>query len=292
MTETNKTFMRSKLAQPAERASTKVYAIMETVTPAKAREYLGFNDRNRSLNKTSVRVLAGAIMRGEWIMNGETIKFDQQGKLIDGQHRLAAVISAEMPVEILVVRNAGFEAQDTVDTGTRRNLGSQLKIRGEDKYLTLAASVSWLYKFQNYRSRFIDMVGGQTYPTVKQGLMILENNPGLRDCLQIASKINYKHKAPAGVMTALSYKFASLDQQDADVFFEYLLSGAELEEDDPIFVLRETLSRYADQKPRPNQAMYAAIIVKAWNAYREGRRVQRLSWSPGGSRREAFPAIK
>lgn len=275
----------------SENGMAKVYAVMETIDPDKAREYLSLNDNNRPVSKTYARALAGAILRGEWALNGETVKFDSGGKLIDGQHRLHAIVTSDQAVQALVVRNAGSDAQDTVDTGTRRSLSHALKIRNESNAPILAAAVGWLYRLHENQVRGTSMQQ-TTYPTIKQGISILENNPGLREGVAVGSRINARLRIPGGLMAALFYEFSLRGQHDAEIFAERLLSGAELEANDPIYILRESALRYADERPKPTQPMYAAIIVKGWNAYREGRTVSRLWWSPGGARRERFPAIR
>lgn len=102
----------------------------EIITPEMAREYLKFNTENyRSLSKDRVISYAGDMKNGEWQMNGEAIKFDETGKLIDGQHRLHAIIRAGVPVEMLVVRGVQ-ESVNIYDIGFRRSLGQIAKARG------------------------------------------------------------------------------------------------------------------------------------------------------------------
>jgi hypothetical protein len=70
---------------------------IETITPKQAQVILAHNDRNRSLASSRVTVYSGAMLAGEWRMNGETIKFNGDGTLLDGQHRLAAVVRSGQP---------------------------------------------------------------------------------------------------------------------------------------------------------------------------------------------------
>lgn len=269
----------------------RLYAVVEDITPEIAREYLALNEENRALKKSFVNKLTGAILRGEWIFNGESIKFDASGKLIDGQHRLAAVVAAEETVPMLVVRNAPAGSQDTVDTGTRRTLSDALRIRSEKNNSVLAAAIAWMHRIQN--SKTASVMAGQSYPTIQQGLALLAENPGLRESKSTAYALYHNLRVPQGLGQALHYVLSSLDAQDADVFFDYLITGVGLEEGDPILTLRRSLTRIMQQAARSRgvgQAYMAAIIIRAWNAYRDGRPLARLQWSPGGSRKEAFPA--
>jgi hypothetical protein len=68
------------------------------VDPATAESWLAKNPNNRNLRVPVVQSYARDMVSGNWMLNGETIKFDQSGKLIDGQHRLSAVVTADVTV--------------------------------------------------------------------------------------------------------------------------------------------------------------------------------------------------
>ena len=66
----------------------------ETITPELAAEFLKKNKSNRPLSSKHVIALAGSIERGEWMFTGESIKFSESDTLLDGQHRLSAIVMA------------------------------------------------------------------------------------------------------------------------------------------------------------------------------------------------------
>lgn len=71
------------------------------VTPELALSLLGKNRKNqRPLAARRVREMARAMKTGGWISNGDVIRIDKNGSLIDGQHRLSAVVLANIPVEL------------------------------------------------------------------------------------------------------------------------------------------------------------------------------------------------
>lgn len=72
------------------------------VTPEMAAEWLKSNTKNRSLSQAIVNYYAAEMKAGRWELNGETIKFYENGTLKDGQHRLSAVVKAGVPVEMEV----------------------------------------------------------------------------------------------------------------------------------------------------------------------------------------------
>src|SRR5260370_4580823 len=77
---------------------------VETVTPAKAESYWETNELDRSVRKNLVERYAAIMMEGGWHLNGETVKFDWNDVLIDGQHRLLAIVESDTAVDMVVVR--------------------------------------------------------------------------------------------------------------------------------------------------------------------------------------------
>ena len=94
----------------------------ELITPELASKYLLANTKNfRKINWAVVRVYADDIKNGRWQHNHETIKFYEDGVLADGQHRLHAIVLAETPVRMDVIR--GVKNDVTIlDNGTNRTL--------------------------------------------------------------------------------------------------------------------------------------------------------------------------
>lgn len=112
---------------------------METITPEIAKTMLGENVNNRCISRDNVNLFAREIRNGEWRFNGEAIKFGKDGRLLDGQHRLLAVIAADKPLTTLVIRGLEDETQQTMDSGKTRTLGDVLTLRGEKNSTQLAS---------------------------------------------------------------------------------------------------------------------------------------------------------
>ena len=93
---------------------------VERITPSMAAEYLKNNTDNRKLRPWWATSLAGAIGRGEWILTHQGVAFDSTGKLIDGQHKLHAIIQAGSAVEVAVYRGISPEAFKVLDVGLKR----------------------------------------------------------------------------------------------------------------------------------------------------------------------------
>ena len=73
-----------------------------TITPEYAKELLDYNKKNRSLSKATVDRYAEDMRKDNWQQNGEAIKIDWDGNLIDGQHRLAACVKSGVSFDKLL----------------------------------------------------------------------------------------------------------------------------------------------------------------------------------------------
>ena len=104
---------------------------LETITPEIARQYMTRNRSNRSLRKAHVDRLATDIKNGDWQVTHQGIAFNEDGWLVDGQHRLQAIIDTNTPVRVWVAR--GVQADSAmglmVDAGAKRNISDILKIQ-------------------------------------------------------------------------------------------------------------------------------------------------------------------
>lgn len=119
-------------------------AKVETITPEIAKEYLKKNTANyrkiTTLSRYKIEQYAEAMKAGKWQLNGEAITFGKDGVLKNGQHRLAAIILAGVPVKILVV----YDVEDNVDIYDRGKNRTDMDIaraRGIDvDNVTIAAA--------------------------------------------------------------------------------------------------------------------------------------------------------
>lgn len=72
------------------------------VTPEMASAWLELNTKNRPIRRDIVNTYARAMLAGKWVLTHQGIAFDTFGNLIDGQHRLRAIVTAGVPVEMNV----------------------------------------------------------------------------------------------------------------------------------------------------------------------------------------------
>ena len=114
-----------------------------TITPSMAQDMLDRNMKNnRKLNHNTIRRYARIMKAGGWNLTHQGIAFDEKGELIDGQHRLHAIIMANEPIQMMVTYNVQHEdgAAFTIDMGTKRTTQNVIQISGieDDVYSRMA----------------------------------------------------------------------------------------------------------------------------------------------------------
>jgi hypothetical protein len=77
---------------------------LEAISPHVAKQYLERNHKNRSLTKERVNALSRDIQSDAFMVTHQCIAFNANGDLIDGQHRLSAVVATGKSVQMYVAR--------------------------------------------------------------------------------------------------------------------------------------------------------------------------------------------
>jgi hypothetical protein len=252
---------------------------MMEITPADAERMLKLNDGNRPFNKHHVAVLAREMKMGRWKVNGDTICLSGT-RLIDGQHRLMAIVESGCTIETLVVDGVAADVFDTKDVGRRRSASDTLAIRGETNTANLAAALAVIDRYMTSR---LTVTVRYTNTEVEE---LLCKYPEVR--ASIIKGAYTKKLVPNSILTACHYLFAQKDCLLADQFVECLIDGNNLTEGSPVYLLRERLMANALSKAKLPSTFLMALIIKAWNAMRSGTKVRQLKFAQD----EAFPVVQ
>lgn len=252
---------------------------MVTVTPDLAAEWLGKNHGNRNQRSMRIDLYARDIIEGRWLVTGETIKFDWSGRLIDGQHRLEAVVAAKKPITILVVRNLDPSVQSVLDTNARRSAADALGFRGVDSHRSIIATHA---KIATSRAN-----GKLAYaldteePALSNGEVLdwYAANPDVEYSAAAASRAAKRTNTTPG---ALSYIFLTLSRVDSNAAVQFLTDIENLRTDgegDPRFALIRALELQVSGRQRRTNAAQISLWFRAWNAWRSNRKLRSMPLS-------------
>lgn len=118
---------------------TKVRVVQTVMMPKMAEGFLQKNTCNRTLRDSWVYELGRIMESGQWKFNGDPIRIDKYGRLIDGQHRCFACWLTGIPVEVLIVYELDMEVQSTIDRGPRRTTADDMSIQRFDSSIKRAS---------------------------------------------------------------------------------------------------------------------------------------------------------
>lgn len=259
------------------------------LTPEYAAELLHNNTINRPLKRHQVDFLAREIMNGNWKFNGDAIRISHDGRLLDGQHRLAAVVKAKKAIDTIMIVGLDPAIFHTIDCGVRRNAGDMLAIRGEKNSRNNAAALFLVGAILEKNGNLYAMHGwGKS--SNSEILKLYDLYPDINQSFIKWGSIS-KGIVPLSVSTAMHYLFSRKHRDKADEFFSLLESGEGLESGNPILLLRKRLIENACAKSKISKRYMAALFVKAWNCWITNNKMYSLRFREVGDCPESFPTI-
>lgn len=278
----------SKPAQAPRATTVAAHAIVtsvQTVTPELAAKWLeSYNSANRPLRESRVNRYARDMIRGDWIPNAETVKFSTNGVLLDGQHRLWAVVMANVTVPMLIARNVPEEAMATIDTGAPRNFSDVLRIRGHARYVTQIPAVLRLLTWYERTKGSSDMFIPMTHAEMDDAFAA---HPDVEEACRAVMCTGRLKRMVAPSLTAFVYYHAAKDDPaKAGAWLQLLDSGAGMSNDNPVYLLREILLAERSGRDRMTQRDLLALMVRSWWHFRRGSRLKLLRRLSAG---DAFP---
>lgn len=259
----------------------------EVITPEKAMQYLKTSQGNRPISPVYVKSYADTMKNGGWLQNGMCIIFDNEGHLIDGNHRLHAVIQAGIPVTFDICRGASKDAFVTYDCGRHRTLGQILAMQGV-KHYNMVGSIVSAYTMLKARGRLCGNTAsgkhvGQGHDTnAERYNQYSEDAMGFCAVSLVIVRLQSRCRIiPASWSGGIYYYLVHhLGYKEAVVlrFFEelYTLDTSEIE---CVNNLRKRIIENTMKGSKLSPEYLWAYIAKTWNFYITGK-APRLSYDP------------
>ncbi len=247
-----------------------VTARLMEITPELAESWLKKNPRvQRNMSQAEVDMLVRGIATGEWLFNGATIVFGSDGRLYDGQHRLAACVKSGKSITSLVVYGVDKAAFASMDVGRARRPADALRTEGFAYVNQINAACQTLYRYEhNLPLRSQGRRSIRLSPA--EILLIVKAHKGLEDCGRRANPLG-KVVHNTGVTTAAMWLFERKSKEASAEFFAKLASGENLEKGSPILMLRNKI-----MPERLDYATLAHMMFQAWNTFRAGETFRRF----------------
>ena len=248
---------------------------IQLITPAIAESYLELNSGNRKVNEGHVINLAGAMSRGEWVVNGDSIRFTASSRLVDGQHRLAAIVKSGVTLNMVVVTGLSDDAFMTIDCGKSRGISDTFSIKGYKNAAVLSGMVKLMHHYTERGAPYSS--NGRNTPTSAQCLAVIDTYPGLAESANYTARRNLRGLLGAQTLGFCHFVFGLKSSDDRDEFFDELENGCYSYKHSPIHALRNTLTENLINKKKMPVYMKTAYVFTAFNKFRHRAETKRLS---------------
>jgi hypothetical protein len=240
------------------------------MSPEWATQILKDNSHNRKLRANKVAEIAHDIKAGRWMLNPQPIAISSDGWLLDGQHRLSAIIQAKQNVPLMLALNCPPDCFKTIDIGTARTNADFFQIEGIKNYTKIAPAVRYVISYQQ--------VPDLVWNYASKPLSKTEIHE-----LYLANKTNYDFAVDAAVRSYSRCQqvnptvLAALivlapNKEKAEQYSELLGNGVGLEITSPIYQWRQILINGGLKRTngRYNAQLEMSSYIKSYNYWRKG----------------------
>ena len=233
------------------------------ITPEWAAVALNKNVNFRQMTPLRYEKYRDEILNERFKLNGETIKFDDRGNLIDGQNRLKAVLEAGLPIQSVVVYGVSQDAVATIDVGQQRSLPQLLKSLNYEHPSILAGASGYVHRYE--KTKFFktgDIISR------KESIDFLRDHPTLVDAVRFTNR-TWRLFNRWALHAAVYYTLAAKAGNSlADEFYLMLIEGLNMNSmENPVYILREKLAYEKSIERKTPENVYAGLIIKTWNLW-------------------------
>lgn len=215
---------------------------------------------------------------------GDPIRFDADGRLLDGQHRLLAIVASGIPLKgVQVIRNMETDVFKVIDSGLQRTNADSLGfgVAGATNKAAIAR-VLWVLEGgadpRDSRDLAIpDRVDIGDYYRLYES----EMDAALRVGSNIRGQFRSANASAWGAFVVLAWR---IDQDVTNDFIDHVRTGADMGAGDPRLALRNWM---ANDRQLRNAGEHLALYIKTWNAWLAGESRQVASIRPD----EPFPSM-
>ena len=248
---------------------------VEYITPEQATYMLKHNPNNRKLQKSRVEKMALFMERGAWQNNGSSIVMNGE-VLLDGQHRLSAVVMSGMTIPFVVVRDVEKTAFSSIDTGRSRTLADALHVKGNRNANAVAAALNF---YRNMRQAAVPRPNPKSVEPMTHGELIalLDECPHIQQSVQYVLDFEIRPTVSVSLLAALHALFSEKDRRLADRYIRAIGTGIGVQEGSvEAAVMFRLGGKFTRKSEKTNTNAQAIAIIKGWNHLRTGTIPQRI----------------
>lgn len=255
-----------------------------TVTPAMAREWLGSQMRNRRIKAGNVKRWAQDMREGRFNATVQPLIFDVNGRLIDGQNRLTALIEADVSLPLWVAVGVPSDDRARVDLGTPRSAADVLSIEGIE--ITHRNHVVAMARMAMGYETVPHLVWGATSVTASVPELVAEvtkHLPLYQGAVTYSTAVQALSLGGGAWLTPTAHGTLSVlvawHSASAELWEEYhagIATGAGMSIGDPRLTLRNSRVPGALAAGTWRRQAQLMASIKVWNAWVRGERLSKI----------------
>lgn len=180
------------------------------ITPEMAAAMLQKNAGNRQIRPSVVAQYADQMKRGQWQVTHQPIATDSEGNLVDGQHRLSAIVSsgAAQWMQLVSYDRTATAMCLPVDCGVRRMPHDVLRISKAESQV--ASTLLRMHYIGKARSIPIDRINA----------VVMRHGEAITKVLE-ASRSKTKQRSSAAVRAAVALRCISSPERSQAILEQY-----------------------------------------------------------------------
>lgn len=249
-------------------------SLVMTFTPEMAEHVLNSkNIGNRPEKPVKIIEYANDMVKSNWSLTGETIKFGSDGLLKDGQNRLKACVRAQTPFKTHTVFGVDPESFHHMDTGKMRGGEDVLAIMGVSSAGKVSRALKLIHAFRQGKTV---SAGGLNNQQIKDMYLNEIDKDLIQEAVRASKAVYNVIKYPQGQTAALYY--LACKNGDGDLvkkFFEELqgsyTKGMTVKYHPPRHLVNTLQAWKFDPTIQVNSFTYSIALSRSWYNYKRGK---------------------
>ena len=237
------------------------------ITPAKATEMLASNINNRALRPTVVEKYKRDLIDDKWIFGTSMLIFSASGVLLDGQHRLKAIIEANKSAKMIVVTGVSEEALKVIDSGVGRTVADMFKLLGVGYSSNIGGIIT---RFDGLCKERYNAPGSKRITHQEYWAKYMEHKDWYDEAAKVSSIWNSKNRLFPSCLLGAIYLYLIKEkhypENNVKSFIDQLCDVVPTQ-NETISNVRRVLMNARILGQKLPEAHLLVYIIRTWNAY-------------------------
>ena len=258
--------------------------IVKDLTPAIASEMLKHqHPGQRNLKEQHMEAIARSMLSDTYVWTGDPIRFDSDNRLIDGQHRLSAIVKSGVTLhDVLCVQVVDEEVHKYIDTAIKTRSSTDLRRFLGQKQVSGSVVAAVALEFCDFKQQ------NRVLLTRVEANELVESCEYLDELIELAGSGRRTNVKLTAASLGVALRCMRLNKSQSLLFFRSVCSNTYVldEKYEPVlkltidWLVREGQARAvkkdSDMRAAADDFTLANKLIRAYNAWRLGEKITKL----------------